>query len=130
VRRANGYRHIVAYMCIVVRAVWGVEAYHAFRDEEGLIVHFVPVGWRANCVRWERELCGPDAVVWHSSAPTQQGRIRSVLPVCDPSSMILQVMCPSFRISPDVEGTNVTGRRGIFIVASACLASSSMMTSM
>ena len=51
----------------------------------------------------------------------------AVVPVLDPSSMILHVMCPSLRISPEVAGTKLMGRRGIFMVASACLASSSMM---
>ena len=50
------------------------------------------------------------------------------VPVLDPSSMILQVICPSLRISPDFAETKFMGRRGIFMVASACLASSSMVT--
>lgn len=50
------------------------------------------------------------------------------VPVLDPSSIILQVICPSLRISPDFAETKFMGRRGIFMVASACLASSSMVT--
>jgi len=49
------------------------------------------------------------------------------LSVLDPSSMILQVIGPSFKTSPDVAETKLIGRLGIFIVASACRASSSML---
>lgn len=41
--------------------------------------------------------------------------------------MILQVMWPSFKISPDVAGTKLMGRRGMAMLARACLASSSMV---
>ncbi len=49
------------------------------------------------------------------------------LSVRDPSSMILQVIWPSLSISPDFAETKLMGRRGIFMLAIACLASSSMM---
>jgi hypothetical protein len=41
--------------------------------------------------------------------------------------MILQVMCPSFSISPDFADTKLMGLRGISILARACLASSSII---
>ena len=41
------------------------------------------------------------------------------LSVRDPSSMILQVMCPSLSISPDFAETKFMGRRGIFMLAIA-----------
>ena len=50
------------------------------------------------------------------------------IPVLDPSSMILHVICPSLRISPDVAGTKLMGLLGIAMVARACLASSSIVT--
>jgi hypothetical protein len=49
------------------------------------------------------------------------------LSVRDPSSMILQVMWPSLSISPDFAETKFMGRRGIFMLAIACRASSSMI---
>jgi hypothetical protein len=42
--------------------------------------------------------------------------------------MILQVIWPSLSISPDFAETKLMGRRGIFMLAIACLASSSMMS--
>jgi hypothetical protein len=41
--------------------------------------------------------------------------------------MIRQVMWPSLRISPDFAVTKFMGRRGIFMLARACRASSSMV---
>jgi hypothetical protein len=41
--------------------------------------------------------------------------------------MMRQVIWPSFRISPDLAGTKLIGRRGISIDARACLASSSIV---
>lgn len=49
-------------------------------------------------------------------------------PVRDPSSMIRHVICPSFRISPSFAGTKLMGRRGIFMLARAWRASSSIVT--
>lgn len=53
-RRADGDDHVVARLgvddLLVFARVFGVrdvEADAALGDEEGLVVHFVPVGWRA-----------------------------------------------------------------------------------
>lgn len=35
--------------------VWNVEADGALRDEEGLVVHFVPVRWGPGGSRWENQ---------------------------------------------------------------------------
>jgi hypothetical protein len=51
------------------------------------------------------------------------------LSVRDPSSMILQVIWPNLSTSPDFADTKFMGRRGIFMLANACRASSSMMGS-
>jgi len=51
------------------------------------------------------------------------------LSVRDPSSITLQVIWPSLRISPCFAETKLMGRRGIFMLAIACRASSSMMSS-
>lgn len=48
-------------------------------------------------------------------------------PVREPSSMIRQVRWPSLRISPDLAGTKLMGRRGMAMVERACRASSSMV---
>ena len=51
------------------------------------------------------------------------------LSVRDPSSMTLQVIWPSLSISPCFAETKLMGRRGIFMLAIACRASSSMVSS-
>ena len=50
------------------------------------------------------------------------------LSVRDPSSMTLQVIWPSLSISPCFAETKLMGRRGIFMLAIACRASSSMVS--
>ena len=62
--------HIVAYfsvdnLLVFARAfdVWDVEADDALCDEEGFVMHFVPVGWWARGSWWEDEFCNSQAVV-------------------------------------------------------------------
>ena len=59
-------------------------------------------------------------------ARASQGRLGGLL-VREPSSMMRQVMWPSLRISPVCAGTWLMGTRGIFMVARAWRASSSMV---
>ena len=71
VRRSDGHDHVVPSFGVddfLIRA-WvarlrDVEADGALGDEEGLVVHFVPVRWRAWGFGRHYELCDADAVVW------------------------------------------------------------------
>lgn len=62
-RCANRYSDVVANMRIVIRTIRGVKAYHALCHKEGLVVHFVPMGWRTDCVWWQCEFSRTYAVV-------------------------------------------------------------------
>ena len=69
-RRSNRHYHVVARFSVddLFVVAWSVrirdvEADHSLGDVEGLVVHFVPMGWRTWCSRWEGELCYADAVV-------------------------------------------------------------------
>ena len=69
-RRTNRNSHEVANLGINI-ALWfveagGMEAHSSFGDEEGLIVHFVPMRWRAGCVRRDDELGGAETIVYLS----------------------------------------------------------------
>lgn len=55
--------HIIAYVGVMVGVVRRVEAHGALGDEEGFVVHFVPVSGWAGGVGWEGELGAADAVV-------------------------------------------------------------------
>ena len=123
---ANRCGNVVADMRIMVSTVRSVEAYHALCYEEGLVVHFVPMGWRTGCVWWECEFGRTYAIVLNDQYLWEERFVGCRSPVLDPSSITLHVIWPSFNISPDVEGTKLIGLRGISIVAKACLASSSM----
>jgi hypothetical protein len=50
-------------MSIVVCTIWGMKSHDALRYEEGLVVHLVPVCWRASGIGWKREFGGAYAVV-------------------------------------------------------------------
>ena len=56
--------HVVSELRVDVLAIFDVEADCALRDEESLVVHFVPVRWGTARVRGEGELCGAEAVVF------------------------------------------------------------------
>lgn len=64
VRRTHGNRNVIAHLRVDVGVVRRVEAHGALGDEEGFVVHFVPVGGRAGGVRGEGEFGAADAVVW------------------------------------------------------------------
>lgn len=53
-RRPDRHRHVIAgvrvddlFVFARVLRVWHVESDRPLSDVEGLVVHFVPVGWRA-----------------------------------------------------------------------------------
>ena len=69
-RRPDRHRHVVADVCVDSFFVFArlgrvrdVEADGAFGDVEGLVVHFVPVRWRAGRFGWKCQLDGSEAVV-------------------------------------------------------------------
>lgn len=127
-RCAYGHSHIVACFGVDDGVIRCVETHSALRYEESLVVHFVPMRRRSSCPCWNCEFCASDAVVLICELGNESGpREDDVLPVRDPSSMILQVMWPSFKISPDFAGTKLMGLRGISILARACRASSSIV---
>ena len=70
VRRPDWNRHVIADLrvddfFVFARVFWvrDVEPDGALRDVEGLVVHFVPVRWRAGRFGWECQLDGSEAIV-------------------------------------------------------------------
>ena len=59
VRCPNGNSNIVPFVGIdmlLFRVVWvfrNMESHHAFGDEESLVVHLMPMGDGAGCLRWK-----------------------------------------------------------------------------
>jgi hypothetical protein len=128
---ADRHCNVVADVCVMLGAVGGVEAYHALRHEESFVVHLVPVGWWAGGVWGQCELGIVRILYEMTRGKVWEGRTSAEpmrLSVLEPSSMILQVMWPSLRISPDFAETKLMGRRGIFMLAIACRASSSIVS--
>lgn len=62
-RRADRHGDVVARFGVDDGVVRGVEAHGALGDEEGLVVHLVPVGGGAGGARWDGEFGAADAVV-------------------------------------------------------------------
>jgi hypothetical protein len=133
VRRPYRHRHVVAGVRVDdflvfarVRRVRDVEADGALRDVEGLVVHFVPVGWRAGRFGGERELDGSEAVVcgWFLVKSVLIERVDDFffrvwltmcVPVREPSSRIRHVIWPRWIVSPAFAGTKLSGRSGILM---------------
>ena len=65
-RRTHGNRNVIAHLRVDVGVVRRVEAHDALGDEEGFVVHFVPVGGWAGGVRGKGKFGAADAVVWWS----------------------------------------------------------------
>jgi hypothetical protein len=63
-RRTDWHNDVVPELCVDVRVVGCVVAYGAGGGEEGLVVHFVPVGGWAGGVWGEGEFGYAEAVVW------------------------------------------------------------------
>ena len=89
-----------------------MESYSAFGDEEGFVVHFVPVGFRAFDSGWNDEFHGTEAVVLILN---QRGDycLAIDLPVWEPSSMMRMVIGPMGYVSPISAGTKATGTWGM-----------------
>ena len=64
VRSANADGNVVAGFGVDGFVVFDVEANGALGYEEGLVVHFMPVGWGAGGVRWDGEDGGRETVIW------------------------------------------------------------------
>jgi len=62
-RRPNRYGYVVPHCSVDYLAVWRVEANSSFGDQEGLVVHFVPMSRRPCSVGREGEGCRADAVI-------------------------------------------------------------------
>lgn len=81
-RRPRGDGHIVTRFCVhavrlgVIDKASRGEAELTVRDEEGLVVHFVPVRWGAVRVRREGEFGGPKTVIYHFGNGRDAGLIR------------------------------------------------------
>lgn len=131
-RCADWHCYIVSCFCVDVRVVRGVETYGSLGDEEGFVVHFMPMGWGTGCLGGKREFGGAEAVVF-LRVFVRLGYGWEIdggygIPVLEPSSIIRHVMGPSFRISPVWAGTWVRGLRGIFRVRRVWWVSGSMVS--
>ena len=65
-RRPDRHNHVVSSLRIYILGIFiagGREADCAFGDEEGLVVHFVPVGWRTGHAGGDDEFGGAEAVL-------------------------------------------------------------------
>ena len=63
---------MVSHHSIDVGGVLEMEANCADRDEENFVVHFVPVSWRAVCVRWDDELHASYTIIWDAVSKTDE----------------------------------------------------------
>lgn len=125
--------HVVTGFGVQVRFSGNMEADCSLGDEEGFVVHFVPVGRRSLCVWRDDEFHAAEAHVWHTRSvwilPIHLGtcrlearKIRMVLgiPVFDPSSITRNFIFPKERISPALAGTKLTGTLGTSIAVVLC----------
>jgi len=85
VRRPHRHSHIVPRLGVDVFSVivaGGEEADGALRDEEGLIVHFVPVRWGTVGVRRDDDFGGAEAVVYYYVSGCAEDMTITLLLAC------------------------------------------------
>ena len=62
-RGTRGYSNVITDFCVDYLAVGRVEADGALGDEEGLVMHLMPVGWGAGSASWDGEFGAAEAVI-------------------------------------------------------------------